>query len=161
MENYEKFSQMENEPVEIGKLVDFDQEYFKSLEGENGWIALGNEDYQKNFSNQKYFVVLGTNGEKLGIIGVYDTLEDKNLTHTVIDPKYRGLGLAGKLQDYLMKELGLPFITATIDLNNNPSRKMMEKLQQTHPDEVKKVSDENYEKKVNKVKYIYERKKGK
>ena len=139
---------VEQEIVDVGSLDEFDQEYFQELEGENGWSAIG----QENCTNQRYFTARGTKGEKLGIIGVYDTEEDQNITHTVVDPKFRGQGLAGKLKDQLMSNLGLDSVTLTIDLDNDASIKAAEKLSG-----VKKVSDEEYEQKYHKVKYIYEK----
>ena len=82
--------QRERERGTIGRLGDFDAEYFRSLEGQNGWIALG----QENCRNQRYFTVHGANGERLGIVGVYDTDDDQNLAHVVVDPRFRGQGLA-------------------------------------------------------------------
>ncbi|MDD5726862.1 MAG: GNAT family N-acetyltransferase [Patescibacteria group bacterium] len=139
----------EREPVEIQNLGDFDLRYFQELQGKDGWLAIG----QENCENQRYFTVNGNNGEKLGIVGVYDTADEKNVTHTVVDPKYRGQGLAAKFKQRLMDELNLPFVTMTIDLDNAASIQATEKL----PD-VKKISDEQYEKDFHKVKYVYERK---
>ena len=123
--------------------------YFHSLEGQDGWIAMGSEFYK----NSKYFTVLSETGEKLGIIGVYDTDEEKNVAHVVVDQKFRGKGLAAKFYDQLMEKLGLPFITLTIDLNNTASIRAAEKLPG-----IKKTSDPQYEKEFHKVKYVYERK---
>jgi len=144
----------EQEPAEIQSLGDFDMQYFQELEGQNGWIAIGQEEYQQDYKNQKYFTVFGSKGEKLGIVGVYDTeiSDEKNVTHTVVDPKFRGQGLAVKFKQLLIDELNLPFITMTIDLKNLKSIKATEKLPG-----VKKVSDEQYEKDFHKVKYVYER----
>jgi len=123
--------------------------YFHSLEGQDGWIAMGSEFYK----NSKYFTVLSETGEKLGIIGVYDTDEEKNVAHVVVDQKFRGKGLAAKFYDQLMEKLGLPFITLTIDLNNTASIRAAEKLPG-----IKKTSDPQYERRFHKVKYVYERK---
>ena len=102
----------------IGRLGDFDMEYFKILPDEDGktnsWLAMG----QENCKNQRYFTVYGADNEKLGIIGVYDAADGQNITHTVVDPKYRGHGLAAAFKEKLMDELGLPFVTLTIDLEN-------------------------------------------
>lgn len=138
----------ENEPAEIASLGNFDMQYFHELEGPDGWIAQGSEDY----SNQKYFTVLGKNGDKLGIVGVYDTDNDKNIIHYVVDPKYRGQGLATKFSERLMDELSLPFITSTIDLDNKASIRATENIKGA-----RKVSDEQYEKEYHKVKYVCER----
>jgi RimJ/RimL family protein N-acetyltransferase len=135
-------------PADVASLQDFDPGYFKKLEGEKGWIAIG----QENCRNQKYFTVLGTSGEKLGIVGVYDTDDEKNVTHTVVDPKYRGQGLAVKFKDRLMDELGLDSITLTIDLNNESSLKATQKMPG-----VRRVSDEQYEQEFHKAKFIYEK----
>jgi RimJ/RimL family protein N-acetyltransferase len=134
--------------TEIQSLGDFDMQYFQELEGQNGWLALG----QENCMNQCYFTVYSSNNEKLGIVGVYDTEHDKNVTHTVVDPKYRGQGLAAKFKQRLMDELNLPFVTMTIDLGNTASIRATEKLPG-----VRKISDEQYEHDFHKVKYIYER----
>ena len=142
-----KISNLEHAPIEIQKFGTFDRSYFQELEGENGWIALG----QENCMNQRYFTVYGNNNEKLGIVGVFDTNEEKNLTHTVVDPKYRSRGLNAKIQQYIVNELDLPFITMTIDLDNTASIKSVEKVQG-----IKKVSDAEYERSFHKVKYVLE-----
>jgi RimJ/RimL family protein N-acetyltransferase len=136
------------EPFDIQSLDDFDMQYFQELEGENGWLALG----QENCMNQRYFTVYGRNGEKLGIVGVYNTVDEKNVVHAVVDPKYRGKGLAARFYQRLMDELNLPFITMTISLENIASIRAAEKLPG-----VKKVSNEQYERNFHKVKYVYER----
>jgi len=138
----------EQRSAKIKGLGEFDLEYFQELEGKDGWLALG----QENCLNQRYFTIIGSNTEKLGIVGVYDTDDEKNVTHTVVDPKYRGQGLAAKFKRQLMDELDLSFITMTIDPKNIASIRATEKLPG-----VKKVSDEKYEKDYNKVKYIYEK----
>ena len=138
---------VEKEPAKIRWFEKFDMQYFQELEGQDGWIALG----QENCSNQRYFTVYGEAGEKLGIIGVYDTDEEKNVTHTVVDPKYRGQGLASRFKQMLVNELNLPFITMTISLENTASIRATEKLPG-----VKKISDEQYESDFGKVKYLYE-----
>ena len=138
----------EQEPTKIKSLGDFDLQYFKELEGEDGWLALE----QENCMNQQYFTVYGSNGEKIGIVGVYDTTDDKNVTHTAVDQKYRGQGLAAKFKQCLMDELNLPFITLTADLENTASIRAIEKLPG-----VKKVSDEKYERDFHKMKFVYEK----
>ena len=138
----------EQEFAQIQNLGEFDMQYFQELEGKDGWLALG----QVNCMNQHYFTVYDTNGEKLGIVGVYDTSDEKNVTHTVVDQKYRGQGLAAKFKKRLMEELNLPFITMTISLENIASIRATEKLPG-----VKKISDEQYERDFHKVKYVYER----
>jgi RimJ/RimL family protein N-acetyltransferase len=137
----------DSENIRIDRLGLFDPEYFRQLEGENGWIALG----QDNCRNQKYFTVYGDAGTKLGIVGVYDTEFEKNVSHTVVDPKYRGQGLAGNFKEKLMAELGLPFLTLTIDLDNTSSIRAAEKIPS-----IRKVSDAAYEQEFHKAKYIQE-----
>ncbi|MFA5186106.1 MAG: GNAT family N-acetyltransferase [Patescibacteria group bacterium] len=137
----------EKKEVLIGGLVDLDMAYFRQLEGKDGWIAIG----QGNCRNQNYFTVLSDAGEKLGIVGVYDTDDEENISHTVVDPKYRGRGLAMKFKERLMDELGLPFLTLTIDLDNTASIKAAEKIPG-----IKKVSDKAYEQEFHKAKYIQE-----
>jgi len=146
MENFEQ--RRGQESAEIKNFSDFDMQYFKKLEGEKGWLALG----QKNCENQHYFTVYGSKGEKLGIAGVYDTEDEKNIIHYVVDPNFRGQGLAAKFTERLMDELNLPFITSTIDLDNTASIKATEKIPG-----IKKVSDEKYEQNFHKVKYVCER----
>lgn len=136
------------EQVAIENLGDFDMEYFQELEGADGWIAIG----QDNCLNQRYFTVFGEQNEKLGIVGVYDTEGDKNIMHTVVDPKYRGQGLAAKFKQQLMDKLNLSFVTMTIDLDNASSIKSTQKMSG-----VKKISDDKYERDFHKVKYIYEK----
>ncbi|MEK7653498.1 MAG: GNAT family N-acetyltransferase [Patescibacteria group bacterium] len=144
----------EQEPVEIQNLGDFDLQYFQELQGEDGWIAIGQEKYQQDYKNQKYFTVFGTNGEKLGIIAVYDAPEVdlKNVIHVVVDPKYRGQGLSAKFQKRIMDELNLPFITVTINTDNIASIRATEKLPGA-----KRVSDKKYEDEFHQVKYVCER----
>ncbi len=137
----------EQKKAEIKSLSAFDLQYFHELEGPDGWIALG----QENCSNQQYFTVLDNDGNKLGIVGVFNSGDNKNLTHTVVDPKFRNQGLASKFNQKLMAELNLPFITMTIDLDNKASISAVKKLPG-----IKKVSDEAYEGEFHKVKYIYE-----
>lgn len=132
--------------TQLGQLTDFDQEYFNSLEGPTGWIALGHDEYQ----NQRYFTGLSIGREKVGIVGVYDTGTEKNILHYVVDPKYRGQGLARQLADKIMNNLGLPYLVLTIDLDNKASLNAAEKLPG-----IEKISDADYEKDYNKVKYLY------
>ncbi|PJC36969.1 hypothetical protein CO046_03335 [Candidatus Peregrinibacteria bacterium CG_4_9_14_0_2_um_filter_53_11] len=141
-------SRYEQEPAVIQNLGGFDMQYFQELEGQDGWLALG----QENCMNQRYFAVYGIKGEKLGIVGVYDTADEKNVTHTVVDPRYRGQGLAAKFKQRLMDELNLPFITMTISLENIASIRATEKLPG-----VRKITDEKYERDFHKVKYVLER----
>ncbi|MEK7643920.1 MAG: GNAT family N-acetyltransferase [Patescibacteria group bacterium] len=145
---YNPDARREVKKVDRIKLGDFDRDFFNSLEGENGWIALG----QEYCTNQRYFTVFAEDGTKVGIVGVYDTEDDQNITHTVIDPKYRGQGLAAKCKDALMNSLNLPFVTLTISLDNTPSLKAAEKLPG-----VQKVSDAKYEADFHKAKFIFTR----
>ena len=62
----------EQEKQTVGRLAEFDSEYFEQLEGENGWIAIGQEFCQ----NPRYFTAENETGEKLGVVGMYDTAED-------------------------------------------------------------------------------------
>lgn len=129
------------------KLDDFDPEedmnYFHQLEGRDGWIAIGME----NCKNQRYYVVTGQKGEKLGIVGVYDTDNEKNITHIVVDPKYRGRGLTSKFYQVLLEKTGLEFLIATISRGHIASVKAHEKAG------FKKVSDSAYEEEFDKFKY--------
>jgi len=122
-------------------------EYFRQLEGEKGWIALG----QSFCQNPRYFTVRSDARDKLDIIGVNDTEFEKNISHTVVNPKYRGQGLARKFKSKLMAEFGLPFLTLTIDLNNTASIRAARKIPG-----IRKVSDETYKKEFRKAKYIQE-----
>jgi predicted GNAT family acetyltransferase len=85
----------------------------------------------------RYFTVRSDTKDKLDIIGVYDTEFEKNVSHTLVNPKYRGQGLAGEFKPKLMAELGLPFLTLTIDLNNTASIRAARKILG-----IRKVSDE-------------------
>ncbi|MCX6744214.1 MAG: GNAT family N-acetyltransferase [Candidatus Parcubacteria bacterium] len=136
----------EYKKIQVGNLADFDQEYFESLEGKDGWIALGNDAYK----NQRYFTGLSTAGEKIGIVGVYDVGKDQNVLHYVVDQKYRGQGLARELADQIMEKLNLPQVVLTIDLDNKASIRAAEKMPG-----VEKISNSAYEKDFHKVKYIY------
>jgi len=134
--------------IELGKLADFDQQYFESLEGKDGWIALGHDEYE----NQQYFTGLSMSKEKVGIVGVYDKGSEQNILHYVVDPQYRGQGLARKLTEQLMTKLNLPQVILTIDLDNKASIRAAEKLPG-----VEKVSDSGYEKEYHKIKFVYKR----
>lgn len=128
------------------RFESFDQEYFDQIDG--SWIALG----QENCTNQKYFTVVDEAGEKLGIVGVYNTAEDKNITHTIVDPGHRGKGLATKFKLQMADALNLDAMTLTIDLNNDASLNSARKMPDT-----KRVSDELYEKEFHKVKFVWQR----
>lgn len=114
----------------VRELKDFnpddDMDFFRSLEGEDGWIAIGME----NCTNQQYYVVIGKNNEKLGIIGVYDTENEKNITHIVINPEYRskkiGKSLLPEFYSQLLKKTGLKSLIATINPTNPASIKSHE-----------------------------------
>lgn len=134
------------QPMQLGQLGDFDQQYFDSIKGEDSWIALGNDAYK----NQRYFTGLSTANEKVGIVGVYDTDKDQNILHYVVDPKYRGQGLARQLTDELIAKLSLKEVILTIDLDNTASIKAAEKLPG-----IKKISTPKDEEDYHKVKYRY------
>ncbi len=140
--------QAESEKAQIKELNDFNMKYFQELEGEDGWIAIGMD----NCKNQKYFTAVDSKGEKLGIVGVYDTDDDQNITHTIVDPEFRGQGLATQFKDHLMENLDLPYITLIIDIDNEASLSAAEKLPG-----IKRVSDKNYEQEFHKVKFIYKK----
>ncbi len=127
------------------KLDDFDMDYFKSLEGEGGWIALG----QENCTNQRYFTACAEDGEKIGIVGVYDTEDDKNIIHYVIRPEYRGQGLSAKCTHAIIDTLNLPSVIFTINLDNTPSLKAVKKIPG-----IQKVSNARYENDYQKEKYV-------
>lgn len=137
---------MESEDVSVKGLADFDEKYFHSIaeDGEDEWIASG----MKNCKNQRYYTVLGKNDVKLGIVGVYDTDDDRNITHILIDPEFRGKGLLQKFYAQLMRKEKLPFLTATINIDNIVSVKSHEKAG------FEKVSDKAFEDKYHKYKYI-------
>ena len=77
-----------------------DMDYYYGLEGRDGWIAIG----MNNCINQKYFIVIGDNNINLGIVGVYDINDERNITHIVIDKKYRGRDLTSQFYKYLIKK---------------------------------------------------------
>ncbi len=129
------------------KLSAFDPEYFNSIRGDYDWIAT---DYPDVCFNPRYFTVYDEKNTPLGVIGIYDTNEDRNVTHTIVAPSMRGRGLAQQFKDKLMNELGLAFVTLLVDLDNDASIKAAEKLPG-----VKRVSDKTYETEFNKAKYIY------
>ena len=81
---------------------------------------------------------------------MYDTDDDVNITHTIVDPKFRGHGLARQFKDKLMSSLNLSCLTMTIDLDNTPSLRAVEKLPG-----VEKVSDPEYETAYHKAKFTY------
>lgn len=128
-------------------LKAFDPDYFASLEGKDGWIAIG----QENCRNQRYFTVLDDTGERLGIVGMYDTDEDRNITHTVVDRKFRGRGLAREFKELLLEATGEDHYIATVDLDNEASLRSMEKIPG-----VTILSDTDYEERFHKRKFRYE-----
>lgn len=146
--NKKNMNESKERKIELGELADFDQQYFESLEGKEGWIAMGNDFYK----NPRYFTGLSTNREKVGIVGVYDCGPDQNILHYVVDSKYRGQGMARKLTDKIMTDLDLPYVVLTIDLDNKASLRAAEKLPG-----VEKVSDAAHEKEYHKAKFIYRR----
>lgn len=136
------------EPPEIEHLAPFDADYFSELEGVRGWIAI-DRNYCKN---QRYFTVLGKDGQKLGIVGLYDTDDEKNISHTIVDPKFRGLGLAKLFKERLLDATGETFYVATVDLDNEASLVAMAKIPG-----VQVISDEAYENEFHKRKFRFER----
>jgi RimJ/RimL family protein N-acetyltransferase len=127
-------------------LEEFDQEYFQELEGQDGWKAIG----QENCMNQSYFTVCDESGEKLGIVGLYDTDDEKNITHIVIDPKHRGKGMLPKFYEALTGSTGADYLVATIDRNNTASIRSHEKAG------FRKTSDDKYEEEFDKFRYQYD-----
>ena len=144
-------------PIEIGDLVDFDREYFDDIKSRDKRLRVPNFDDH----SYRYFTVLSTDGRKLGIIGIYDAGGDKNLTDTIVDPNYRGRGLAKKFKDALMEKLDLPFVTLTIDYDkyapNEPSRNNIKSLRAAEKlPGVERIDDPNYTR-IQKAKFIYRR----
>lgn len=150
MKEGDLFSQIPTKPErpKIKDLAPFDAKYFAELEGPDGWIAIG----QENCRNQRYFTVIDESGQKLGIVGLYDTEDEKNISHTVVDPKYRGLGLARSFKDKLLEETGESFYVATVSLDNAASLAAMAKIPN-----VKIISDDEYEEEFHKRKFRFER----
>lgn len=137
------------EAPKIKELAPFDPEYFAELEGPEGWTAIG----QEHCTNQRYFTVIGEDGRKLGIVGLFDSdHEGKNITHTIVDPKYRGLGLARLFKEKLLDATGETFYVATVNLDNPSSLAAMSKIPG-----VRIISDEAYEKEFQKRKFRFER----
>lgn len=139
---------MKAEKPQIGNLAAFDLAYFKRLSGPNGWLAIG----QSGCKNQRYFTVLGSDGNKLGIVGLYDTDDETNVSHTIVDPKYRGLGLAEEFKDKLLETTGESYYVATVDLDNAPSLAAMSKIPG-----IQVASDAEYESRYHKRKFRFER----
>jgi RimJ/RimL family protein N-acetyltransferase len=149
----------EKKKIPIKGLEDFDMQYFLDIAEGDTWIALDSEDYQ----NQRYFTVMGENGERLGIVGVFDTEQEKNVTHTVVDPKFRGNRLGPQFKYLLMEKLGLPYITLTVNRNNEKSIKSIQSIissskEDNQPFEIKKISGDAYEEEFDKHKFILKRK---
>ncbi|PJA46086.1 hypothetical protein CO174_00885 [Candidatus Uhrbacteria bacterium CG_4_9_14_3_um_filter_50_9] len=134
--------------LRIGVLKPFDPDYFKSLEGDRGWIALGDS----RFEDQEYFVVESDQGVRLGIVGIYDTETEKRVTHTIVDPAFRGHGLAAKMKLALADHLGVDSFISTIDLDNEASLKAIRKVPG-----IQEVSDEAYEREYHKKKFQWTR----
>ena len=138
----------QRERPKIDHLAPFDAEYFKRLEGPDGWVAIGRE----NCRNQRYFTVMDSTGEKLGIVGLYDTADDANISHTIVDPKYRGLGLAKDFKDKLLEATGETYYVAAVDLENTASLAAMLKIPG-----IKIVSDQEYETEFHKRKFRFDK----
>jgi len=133
------------------KLIKFDLNYFQSIAGQDdNWIAIGMD----NCFNQKYYIVQDEDSNKIGIVGMYDTNDEKNLTHILIDPNYRGLGLLKEFYKLLRQKENPVYLIATIDIKNISSIKSHEKAG------FRKISNEKYEKDFHKFKYKYFNKKG-
>ena len=151
IDNISIFNQEEKkniEGIEIAGLDEFDEEYFYSIskDGEDEWKAIGIENCQ----SQKYYTVVSENNVRLGIVGIYNTDNEQNITHIIIDPKFRGKGLLPKFYDLLLQEEKPSFLTATIKVDNISSVKSHEKAG------FRKISDDEYEKKFQKYKYRLE-----
>ncbi len=149
-----KLEKKNHEQAQIGALADFDMKYFQQLvaNGEDDWIALGHDEYK----NQRYFTVKDINGENLGFVGMYDTDTEKNITHTFVDQKYRGQGLALEFKTKLLDALNEDYYIATVNLNNSKSLSSMENLLKKNSG-LKIVSDEAYEQEFHKRKYRFDR----
>jgi len=115
-------SEKSDTDISVGELVEFDQkndmDFFYSIDGDNAWIALEMD----NCINERYFVVLGKNKEKLGIVGVYDTADEESISHIVINPEYRskkiGKSLLPEFYNELLKKTGLKEVFATVNPDN-------------------------------------------
>jgi len=136
-------------------LVELDKNYLKDVMRRDPKLNM----HSVEDPTYRYFTVLGVSGEKLGIIGVYNTDDDKNAINIIIDPKYRGLGLAAQFYDLLIDTLNLPFVTLTIDYDphrpddpsftNIRSMRAAEKLPG-----VERVYEKRFEE-IQKAKFIY------
>jgi RimJ/RimL family protein N-acetyltransferase len=133
------------EEIKVVGLVEFDKDYFYfiSKDSKEKWKAIGME----NCKNQRYYTAISENNVKLGIVGIYDTEDEQNITHIIIDPKFRGKGLLPKFYDLLLQKEELSFLTATVKIDNIPSIKSHEKAG------FRKVSNGKYEKEFKKYKY--------
>lgn len=145
--------------IKVGTLADFDPAYWEDLNQRDksigGWLA------SEHCKNVHYFTVLSDTGEKLGIVGVYDVGDEKNITHTIVDPKYRGHGLATAFKDALMEKLDLPFVTLTINYDpyapNDPRRTNVSSMRAAEKlPGVERVEDPAYAEQ-RKAKFIYRR----
>ena len=152
--------QKETMDIKAGSLVDLDREYYEDL--------INRDPNQKrrmprnlDDPDYRYFTVLSLKGEKLGIIGVYNTEHDQNLTDTLVDPKYRGQKLAKQFKDLLMDELDLPFLTMTIDYDpyapDDPTRTNVSSIRAIKKlPGVERVDDPYYDS-IQKAKFVYRR----
>ena len=142
--------------IELGGLAELDRNYFEDIRSRDKKLR-SNKSF--DYPDYRYFTVLSTRGEKMGIVGIYDTENDKHLTDTIVDPKYRGMGLAKKFKDLLMKELDLPYVTLTIDYDqyapDDPSRTNTSSMRaaQKLPG-VRRIEDPALER-IQKAKFVY------
>ena len=132
----------------VGSLGEFDEAYFRSIadDGKDEWIALGME----NCRNQKYYTVFDDTGNKVGIVGMYDTDTEQNLTHVVVDQKYRGQGLVKQFYKKLLEADGVDSLVATVSIGNVRSVRAHEKAG------FMKTSDAAYEQTFGKYRFVYE-----
>ena len=136
------------EEVSVAEPAPFDMEYFKKLEGDEGWVAVGNDDYE----NQEYFTVKDEKGRNLGVVGVYDFGDQKRVTHTVVDPEFRGRGLAAKFKMHIAEQLGLDSFLSTISPDNTASLRAIVKVPGA-----RRVSTEDQERDGGKIVYEWRR----
>lgn len=143
----ERLEKKDDRIIEDVGLIEFDEEYFHSISAGDkyDWIAFGME----NCKNQRYYTVVGRDNVKLGIVGIYDTDDDQNIAHIIIDSKFRGKNLLLKFYNALLERENLSFLTATINIDNIASVRSHEKAG------FKKISDKEYEEEFHKYKYRF------
>ena len=100
------------------KLIDFDEDYFKTLKDKDE-IVIG---------DGKYHIILVDN-KKAGVVGYIHCKNPENsgFVQIVLSSEYRGKGLVRQAEDFMAKKHNIKLFYATIKKSNIASIKSHEK----------------------------------